>query len=310
MHKSLNTAVISPWILLPQVQDDESRQRAEQRNRALSREIGLRAVHSLYDELMLYPKPGLVSSVDNGSHADMDAGTFMRSLFSLRHYFVRIARAGMDGALFGELKQLGMRAEESMLKATGGINTHRGAIFCVGMLCASIGYCRANGISVTPESIRATLLIQWGGALSMHCKPQGAASHGLQVAATYSASGAREEVAMGLPSVFEVALPALRRTLSAGGSWEQARIDALFSLMAHISDTNVYHRAGAAGADMVKRASRAFLARGGSAAHDWREHALHCHRRFVDKKISPGGAADLLAATCLVHKVTTWLRPV
>lgn len=310
MHKSLNTAAISPWILLPHVRNDESRLRAEQRNRAWSREIGLRAVHSLYDELMLYPKPGLVSSIDNGSHADMDAGTFMRSLFALRHYFVRIARAGMDGAPFSELKQLGIGAEASMLKATGGINTHRGAIFGIGMLCASIGYCRANGIAVTPEAIRATLLIQWGHALSLHCKPQGDTSHGLRVAATYSASGAREEVAMGLPSVFDVALPALRSTLAACGSWEQARIDALFSLMAHISDTNVYHRAGAAGADIVKRASKAFLARGGTAACDWREHALQCHRIFVDKKISPGGAADLLAATCLVHKVTTWMRPV
>jgi triphosphoribosyl-dephospho-CoA synthase len=310
MHKSLNTAAISHWILLPQVQNDESRQRAEQRHRALSREIGLRAVHSLYDELMLYPKPGLVSSIDSGSHADMDASTFMRSLFALRHYFVQIARAGMDGAPFSELKHLGIGAEKSMLKATGGINTHRGAIFCIGMLCASIGYCRANGVVITPEAIRATLLIEWGHALAMHCKPEGGASHGLQVAATYLASGAREEVAMGLPSVFEVALPALRSTLAAGGSWEQARVDALFSLMAHISDTNVYHRAGAAGADIVKRASKEFLRHGGTAAINWKEHALQCHRTFVDRKISPGGAADLLAATCLVHRVTTWMHTV
>ncbi|WP_420473952.1 triphosphoribosyl-dephospho-CoA synthase MdcB [Noviherbaspirillum sp. ST9] len=310
MHKSLNTAPISPWILLPQVQNDVSRRRAEQRNRTLSRDIGLRAVHSLYDELTLYPKPGLVSPVDNGSHTDMDASTFMRSLFSLRHYFIRITRAGMDGAPFSELKQFGISAEASMLKATGGINTHRGAIFCIGMLCASIGYCRANGIAATPEAIRATLLIQWGRALSMHCTPQGDTSHGLRVAAAYSASGAREEVALGLPSVFEVALPALRNTLAAGGSWEHARVNALFSLMAHISDTNVYHRAGAEGADIVKRASGEFLARGGTAACDWKERALQCHRTFVDKKISPGGAADLLAASCLVHKMTTWMRPV
>ena len=310
MHKSLSSALVSPWILLPEETNDASRKRTEERRRRWSREIGMRAVQSLFDELMLYPKPGLVSPVDNGSHSDMDAGTFLRSLFSLRHYFVRIARAGTDGATFGELKRLGIQAEEAMLAATGGINTHRGAIFCLGMLCASVGYCRAHGMSLSPEAIRATLLIQWGQALSAHCQPQDSSSHGLSVASAYSASGAREEAALGLPSVFDVALPILRSTLAAGRSWEQARIDALFALMAHISDTNVYHRAGPAGADMVRTLSRTFLARGGTAADGWREHAVRCHRVFVDMKISPGGAADLLAATCLVHKVTDWHRAV
>lgn len=308
MHQSLTPAASSPWILLPKVQDDASRQRTEERHHAFSREIGLWAVYSLYNELMLYPKPGLVSPVDNGSHDDMDAGTFMRSLFALRHYFVRIARAGIDDAPFAELKRLGMQAEEAMLAATGGINTHRGAIFSLGMLSASIGYCRARGIAISPEAIRATLLIQWGQALAAHCQCQETNSHGLQVAATYAASGAREEAALGLPSVFEVALPALSKTLAAGRSWEHARIDALFALMAHISDTNVYHRVGQTGADTVKALSREFLATGGTACANWRERALQCHRVFVDLKVSPGGAADLLAAACLVHKATLRLR--
>ena len=101
--------------------------------------IGRAATLALYDELSLAPKPGLVTLVDSGSHDDMDAYTFMRSLFALRHYFGQIAEAGFDGADFAVLERLGIEAEARMLAATGGVNTHRGAIFMLGLLCASAG---------------------------------------------------------------------------------------------------------------------------------------------------------------------------
>lgn len=258
------------------------------------------ALRSLYDELALYPKPGLVSLVDNGSHDDMDAQTFFRSLFSLRHYFFRITRAGFEQADFVVLKRLGIEAEQRMLKATGGINTHRGAIFCLGLLCAAIGSCKARGGALSARAIRAALLAQWGPALAGHA-PSAADSNGTRVAARHGASGAREEAALGLPSVFEVALPRLQRTLARGGGWRAARVDALFALMAHISDTNVYHRGGAQGAAMVRQEARRFLDGGGTAHPQWESRALACHRAFVGRRLSPGGAADLLAAACLVH---------
>lgn len=276
-------------------------------------QIGRLAVRSLYAELALYPKPGLVSLVDNGSHHDMTAATFMRSLFALRHYFIEITEAGMADARFDTLQRLGVAAEARMVRATGGINTHRGAIFCLGMLCAAIGYCRAHHIVLSAQAIRATLLQQWGAALAAHTHTVQAhagstRSHGVQVAAQYAASGAREEAALGLPSVFEVALPALKRTLDAGRSLHCAQVDAFFSLMAHVSDTNVYHRGGAAGAATVKHLAQHFLARGGSADPHWKTLALGCHRAFVRRRLSPGGAADLLAASCLVHAVVAIYR--
>lgn len=265
-------------------------------------QIGRLAVRSLYAELALYPKPGLVSLFDNGSHDDMTAATFMRSLFALRHYFIQITRAGMAGAPFSILQRLGVAAEARMLTATDGINTHRGAIFCLGMLCAAIGYCRAHQVNLSAQTIRAALVSQWGDALAAHTHAHVATdSHGLQVAAHYAASGAREEAALGLPSVFDVALPALKRALDAGRSIHCAQIDAFFSLMAHVSDTNVYHRGGAVGAATVKHVAQDFLARGGSADPLWKMAALACHHAFVRQRLSPGGAADLLAATCLVH---------
>ncbi|RZA33193.1 MAG: triphosphoribosyl-dephospho-CoA synthase MdcB [Lysobacteraceae bacterium] len=261
------------------------------------------AVRSLYAELVLYPKPGLVSRVDNGSHADMNAATFMRSMFALRRYFGEIARAGMQDAPFHVLKRLGIEAEARMLRATGGINTHRGAIFCLGLLCAAIGRCRAKGTVLNPAAIQATLLIHWGQELGAHSGDAEVQSHGHEARERYAASGAREEGARGFPSVFGIGLPALRRALAAGLGLRRARIDALFALMAHISDTNVYHRGGLEGAQAVRRQARAFIARGGSAAPDWEARALACHHSFVAARLSPGGAADLLGAVCLLQSV-------
>ncbi|WP_371873439.1 triphosphoribosyl-dephospho-CoA synthase MdcB [Massilia phyllostachyos] len=273
------------------------------RDRQFCHHVARLAVRSLYVELALYPKPGLVSLVDNGSHDDMTAATFLRSMFSLRRYFLDIAQAGMAGAPFFELKRLGIAAEARMLRATAGINTHRGAIFCLGMLCAAIGRCQAERTPLTPGAIRAALTTHWAAALGAHSVDTGTQSHGAKALLRYAASGAREEGARGFPAVFEVGLPALQRTLREGRGMRRARIDALFSLMASISDTNVYHRGGINGALTVRSEARAFVARGGSAAPDWEARALACHRRFVAARLSPGGAADLLGAVCLVHAV-------
>jgi triphosphoribosyl-dephospho-CoA synthase len=269
-----------------------------------AREMARLAVRSLHEELCLYPKPGLVSLVDTGSHDDMDAATFMRSLFSLRHYFKKICLAGWDDAPFAQLKQLGIAAEAAMLKATRGINTHRGAIFSLGMLCATAGRARAQGTPMTPAALRAAMLIRWGEELSMHAAPTSAPqSNGLRVAAQYAASGAREEGALGLPSVFEIGVPALLASRTRGASMTHARIDTLFALMAHISDSNVYHRAGPQGAQTVRSYAQRFIDLGGTASAGWHAEALESHRVFVQQRLSPGGAADLLAASCLVHAI-------
>ena len=133
--------------------------------------------------------------------------------------------------------------------------------------------------------------------------PTAASSNGLRVAAQYAASGAREEGALGLPSVFEIGVPALQTARARGATMTMARIDALFALMAHISDSNVYHRAGPQGAQTVTKHARSFLDAGGTANAKWFEQALASHRLFVQRRLSPGGAADLLAASCLVQSI-------
>lgn len=263
------------------------------------------AIRSMHAELVLYPKPGLVSLIDNGSHSDMDADLFMRSLFSLRHYFKDMAHAGSIAATFDDLKDLGLQAERHMLTATGGINTHRGAIFSLGILCAAAGYSYAQSLPLTPDNLRHVIRQQWGVALHDHASPSVAKlSNGIRVAHLYAVSGARGEGAQAFPAVFEIGLPQLVQSLAQGRDAADAQVDALFALMAQMTDTNIYHRGGRAGAALVTLAAQDFMQLGGTGHSDWRGTALACHRLFVDRHLSPGGAADMLAASWLVYQLT------
>lgn len=275
--------------------------------RVRARQLARLAVRSLYAELALYPKPGLVSLRDQGSHTDMDAACFVRSLFSLRHYFKAMALAGGQGADFEKLKALGILAEMRMLTATKGVNTHRGAIFSVGILCAAAAYCLQHHETVTTVNWQRSIQSNWGRALLMHSVAAEMAqagkgrSHGQSVAHKFAASGAREEAAAGFPSVFDIALPRLQRSLCEGRDIYRAQIDSFFSLMAYVSDTNLYHRGGVDGAAYARRAAQQFMIQGGTANPGWRHMAEQYHQQFIHRRLSPGGSADLLAATCFVH---------
>ena len=264
--------------------------------------LGRAAIVSLYDELALEPKPGLVSFADAGSHEDMDAGTFLRSLFALRHFFPRVAAQGAASAQFAPLEALGIAAEARMLRATGGVNTHRGAIFTLGLLCAAAGAARAAGLPCTATHLRATLVSRWGDALAMratHVRD----SHGARAAREHGLRSAAEEAAQGLPTLFDQVLPALRHARHAGADDRGARLHALFTAMAEVDDTNLVHRGGVRGLSDAKELARSFLAEGGGLAADAPVRAARVHALFVARRLSPGGAADLLAAACWVERV-------
>ena len=256
------------------------------------------AVRSLHTELRLHPKPGLVTPLHNGSHHDMTATTFLRSLFALRHYFRQIAIAGSEGAPFDILRDLGIGAECTMMRATGGINTHRGAIFAVGLLAAAIGAASKSSKKICePHAVRHALLQHWGAALNDH-------AHTVDSVVRAPPSGARAEAARGFPAVFDIGLPTLMHSLSLHRSWHHACIDTLFTLIAWIDDTNLTHRGGAAGAAEARLLAQQFIDAGATGNPAWAHRAEAIGARFVMLNLSPGGAADLLAATCLVHWAT------
>lgn len=271
---------------------------------ARARQTGRAAVRALYAEIALEPKPGLVSFRDGGSHSDMNGSTFLRSLFALRGYFSRIAQAGHEGKPFAALQALGQQAETRMLAATRGINTHRGAVFGLGLLSASAGQLHAQGLAFTPQHLRAVLLSTWGEALAARAhaaRLASPASHGQRVAQCFGMRSAGEEAAQAFPTLFEVTLPALQTALAGGATDRAARVQALFATMAVLDDTNVVHRGGLQGLHHVQSASRHFLSSGGVGQPDWVAKARAVHASFVQRTLSPGGAADVLASACWVE---------
>jgi triphosphoribosyl-dephospho-CoA synthase len=271
----------------------------------VARDIARLAVRSLHTELTLYPKPGLVSRLDNGAHCDMNAAAFVKSLFALRHYFVAIAQAGGNAAPMTVLRALGLAAEGRMLCATRGVNTHRGAIFALGLLCAAAGRAAAEGHACSDAAMRDIIATQWRRDLIAAPAPRETVSHGLQMAARYHAAGARGEAMRGFPSIFDVALPALRDALVRGADPERAGVHAFFTLLAVVIDTNVLYRGGAAALAHLQQGAAEFLARGSVFAHDWLPRAEALHRHCSGTRISPGGCADLFAATWFVHLLQT-----
>ncbi len=273
------------------------------------RQLARMAVEALYDELKAYPKPGLVSPRDSGAHTDMDFALMGRSADALLKPFVHLAEAGRMGRSFEDaLAPLGVDAERRMLAATGGINTHRGAIFSVGLMVAAIARSRALEPRLSPEQVRATLQLEWGEALEAHAARGSAApSHGGLVRRKTGHDGARREAALAFPSIFEVAIPAYCRALEAGLDANAVLVQTLFALMAAVDDTTVLYRGGLDGAAFVRQSAAAFLADGGCSHAGWHERAERLHRTFVERNLSAGGCADLLACTILVGRCCNYL---
>jgi triphosphoribosyl-dephospho-CoA synthase len=270
------------------------------------RRIGHTATLALYHELALEPKPGLVSFVDNGSHQDMDARTFMRSLFALRGYFPAIAAAGARGLPMQDLETLGLDSEQRMLAATGGINTHRGAVFALGLLCAAAGRLAASDEAFDAHAVRASLAAGWGAALrerAVRAASRPALTHGQRAARMHGLRSAGDEAADGYPVLFEVTLPALCAARVAGATGDAAMVQGLFATIAHLDDTNLVHRGGMAGLRYAQAQARDFLAAGGVHAAGWRARAAMIHRSFVARRLSPGGAADLLGCAWWVDRL-------
>ncbi|MCB8877125.1 triphosphoribosyl-dephospho-CoA synthase MdcB [Acidisoma silvae] len=257
-----------------------------------SESLGAWASACLVAELETYPKPGLVSHRDQGAHHDMNAALLRLSARSLEPFFSHLAAAGAEDADLDQLRRIGIVAEQAMLRATGGVNTHRGAIFGLGLLCAAMGLRQAHS-NITLR-LGELVAFRWGMAIAD--APANMASNGAIVARRFRVGGARAEAVAGFPSAYAIALPALRAgRRMAPENAEAERIQACMALIAQLDDTNLLHRGGATGLAFAQDAATGFLAAGGIAAPDWHRRAEAIHAAFVARNLSPGGTADLLA---------------
>lgn len=190
-----------------------------------------------------------------------------------------------------------------MLAATGGINTHRGAVFTLGLLCAAGGAVLARQAAIPCASaLRDALCQHWGEALALRSQRTSALSGGV-AARRYGLRGASQEAALGFPVLFETAVPALAQARASGLAEPQARLQALFHTMAVLDDCNMAHRAGLEGLRHGQQTAQLFLAQGGCAHPEGMRRVQAICDDFVARRLSPGGAADTLAAACWVLRV-------
>ncbi|NYF79558.1 triphosphoribosyl-dephospho-CoA synthase [Granulicella arctica] len=261
---------------------------------------------ALVTEAQLTPKPGLCDARASGAHIDLSLSLLVRSARDLQPFFQRMATEAEGRAvtvnLREQLGELGRQAEVSMLRATEGVNTHRGAIWALGLLVASAGICgsgaSANRLCETAGRL-ANLPDRYAGAPP---------SNGTQAFKSYGATGARGEAMAAFPHVLRAALPCLRRTRALGGSETEAQLDALLVIMATLDDTCLLHRGGKPALLAAQDGARQVLRAGGTANRAGKLYLADLDRRLLRLWVSPGGSADLLAATLFVDRLTTLRR--
>ena len=272
--------------------------------------VPILATRALLEEVSVTPKPGLVDRANNGAHTDMDLNSFLFSANALSWYWDRCFTRGGANAMnglppaetFSQLRGIGKQAERDMLAATGGVNTHKGAIFTLGVLCGAVGrlWTAETGFPDTDAILdeaaamtRETLEKELPAA---HWNTAGEALY-----QKYGTRGIRGEVADGLPAVREIGLPVFRGLLVRGLDRNHAAAVTLLRLIANVEDTNLLHRGGPEGAAWAKAAAGALIADGRVPSL---QEISELDRQFIERNLSPGGCADLLAVTLFLESLS------
>jgi len=226
-----------------------------------------------------------------------------RSAHSLTPTFQALAQQSWqrpaDIALRQTVGRLGREGEQQMMKATGGVNTHRGAIWALGLLVSAVAMQGGDASAQTVADTAARL-----AKLPDDAAPK-VFSKGLRATHRYRVPGAREEAQQAFPHIMQRALPQLRLSRLHGSSEAQARLDALMAIMTSLTDTCVLSRAGMEGLDAMQDGARAVLNAGGCATPAGQLALATLDRQMLALNASPGGAADLLAATLFLDRVET-----
>src|SRR5260221_2628565 len=251
------------------------------------------AVRALIEEAELTPKPALVDERGPGAHTDLSLTLMKSSAHCLRPGFEVMALASFrqipGRTLREDLGTIGRWAEQSMLLTTGGANAHRGAIWTLSLLVSAAAMGATSPDAVAYRARQVACLPDWSAP-----KQQ---SNGSRVIQRYKVSGARGQAQAGFPHVITIGLPILHRSRQEGSSETQARLDALLAIMASLDDTCLLHRGGLAALNRAQTGAAAGFAAGRDGHRSSWGTLLPTERDLLGLNASPGGSADLLAAT-------------
>lgn len=264
------------------------------------------ACRALLYEVGTTPKPGLVDRANSGSHADMDFFTFMDSASALWPYFETCTRIGRETAAspapdtFLALRRAGRKAEADMFAATKGVNTHKGAVFSMGILCAALGRLERDCWKNADDVLNMCAAMTAGLTASDFAGLTEETAHtaGQRLYLRYGIRGVRGQMEDGLPAVRNVGLPVLKEGTARGLSLNDAGCAALLALIANAADTNMIARSDRTAYQETAAQLQALLAR---MPYPDRQTLEKLDTAFIQANLSPGGSADLLAICYLLY---------
>ena len=268
--------------------------------------VGQYLTQAILLEVSTHPKPGLVTRLSNGAHKDMSIFTFMMSSAVLSKAFndlqdIGQAHRGTLAELFCKLRSYGVGAEAELLRVTKGVNTQRGILFAGGIVSAVSGYAMNMGLS--RDALLPMIKEMAAGLVARELKniDHAAMTAGEKLYYKYGITGIRGEVENGFPSVVNYGLPALEDAFDKGATINDALVHTLISLMTVVEDSNVIWRTDYDTLLEVQRIANNILSLGSVFTEKGRMAIAETERCFLQRRISPGGSADLLSVTITLY---------
>lgn len=276
--------------------------------------IGHLASMALQAELDTTPKPGLVDRNDNGAHCDMDHALMQRSIKALHPYFVRLAQLGFTDKqpCHDEIVNIGIEAEREMFKATGGVNTHKGALFSIGLAAVALGgeaFCRITQAercgTMAYNDVNSKQIQSLSNSIASLARlfPDTNGTHGSKAKANNILKGALDNAREGYTQLFKAWLPFYIDRIAEGDNY--ALHKTLLRIMCDLDDTNIVYRTSIETMKEVKTEARQMLDASRNIVNF--EAALQAmNTDYIHRNISPGGSADMLSLvvflSCVVRK--------
>jgi triphosphoribosyl-dephospho-CoA synthase len=273
--------------------------------------IAQKALLSLLYEVSASPKPGLVDRFNQGAHKDMDFFTFMASSAALNNYFNDCVVEGVKYSghspekLFRSLREIGINAEKSMFEATNGVNTHKGLVFSLGIVCAAASCCMLEN---KPEDMNTDAICEKISQMTQglcqrelaFLKKSEDRTNGEILYQKYGLKGIRGEVESGFPTVRNYSLPILKKLKNMKTiHFNDILVQTLLHLMKVNEDTNIVARNDLETLEWVRKYTDQILISGGILTKKGMKMVYEMDREFIRRNISPGGSADLLAVTVM-----------
>lgn len=268
------------------------------------------AIEAMLCEVAAYPSPGLVSPMSKGAHIDMDHYSFIKSTSILSQYMVLFAEEGYSKRdpkeIFKAIRNIGIEAESEMFKGTEGVNTHKGMIFLLGISCAAVTKTIYDKKSF--GEIKEVIKQMTSGLVQdelFYMNKDKATSYGEKLFIKYNVEGIRGQVERGIPLVFDYSLQVFKENKAL--KLNDRLIHTLISIMKHCEDSNVLHRHSMDTLKEVQQKAAHIISLGGMTTEIGKASIEALDREFIERYISPGGSADLLAITVFFNSVDEYM---